>query len=1079
MKFPVQKCQLLGAVCALAQVSVATAETVNLKSSLRFFPGTTSGQYFGDTGPTYEGCASGDTLTVQSKKVMAFPEELKDDVLFCLDASDRTGWETLTVGTTTRVTKIPSKYGSRTLSTEKGNWNNGEGWGTAADLAMNAPTLSEDAELGATVLDFGECGSGRALCFDAEEDAANYVNLSNIGTIVTLRGSQAGGGWLLGGGAKGGYSWHRGMSDQFSVDDWSHRATAAYDSPFGDGNAETAFRDCTFYADGQKSAASSFSFSGGWDLFAMQPTAATLSTLGLGMGDARSGSYSRNRASGGFKVAEMIIFSRLLDEEEIADVLAYLRMKWLGSAPRDYNGRTDVDYLRAFKADTAYNLPGISFGLNVPDGETLTVTDFDGGRVRTDAAALDSYGLTKTGAGTLALGDASGYGNRIDLQEGTLAFPAKPVPTSLGAFPLAEHFDASAAAATVETDDAGNVSRWKNASAQTFRGQELFAGVPTGATAPTLVRNALGEGLHAVDFGAYGSGQYLALLTNGTQTAEIRQNVQTVLAVIDAAQGGGNLLSGLGVREGGAFTNGICRFSSEYGARCYVNGVRVDPANGYPYPGWVVVAVQGQGASSKLIGGCGTKQTSGGLKIAELAVCKGYLSEEEILDASAYLADKWLGKALPGFAAKGAPVRPDVQRFTASAGTTVRVDAGRTARVVPVGPIAFTKTGAGTLEIVADGSVEAAVTVAEGAVKYVKPSEPASDATYAVAPALHVDPSRADTLNVAESLDGTVQYVRWAADASGGDNAVYVPEVPTDYSGHRPILNKTDTVNEHPVLDFINKNRYMAFTKAIDSVRSAFVVFGSQSAEDVAAAGPLLGWFKGAAANRNGGNASGANIPDFQGGESDLSLGSGYVSPGMEWFVNGAAAVRSDLRSGGYELIEAHPAVPAHAGGLQMYGSWCTGVARYGEILVYDRALTEREKVATRNYLLKKWFPDVACAELPAATAATVTLTGLSVDCAAYAAGTAQPIVVEGTLAFAAGLTVELAGLPQTVEELEAASYVIAKADGFEGVRRLNAALRKVTLPVDGWKAVATVAANGTDLVLAFQRRPGITLIIR
>ncbi len=100
-------------------------------------------------------------------------------------------------------------------------------------------------------------------------------------------------------------------------------------------------------------------------------------------------------------------------------------------------------------------------------------------------------------------------------------------------------------------------------------------------------------------------------------------------------------------------------------------------------------------------------------------------------------------------------------------------------------------------------------------------------------------------------------------------------------------------------------------------------------------------------------------------------------------------------------------------------------------------------------------------------------------DVAACTAGTAQAIVADGTLSFAAGLTAELTNVPQTAEELEKVSCVIATAEGFEDVRRLNAALRKVKLPVDGWKAVATVAENGTDLVLSFQRRPSITLIIR
>lgn len=443
----------------------AAADGASLKSARTFFPGTTNGVYF--SGVSYEGCASGETLSVASRKVAAFPEALKGDVLFCLDASDRAGW-TLADGSDKQVVRIPSKYGSRFLTMEQGNWNDGNGWGTADNVAMLPPELAEDAELGATVLDFGQRGSGQALCFNAE-GTANYVNLTNIGTIVTLRGTQAGGGWLLGGGGPGGYAWHRGRSDQEVAD--SMTSAAAYDSPFASGNAASSFLNATIYADGQRTDVASYTFSGVWDLLAVQPTAATLTALGLGMGDARATSYNRSRASGGFKVAETIVFNRLLTEEEIQDVLAYLRTKWLAHALRDYNGRTDVDYMRVYKADTAHNQPGLSFGLDVAAGETLTVWDLDGGRIRTSVTALDDYGLMKTGAGTLSLVDASGYGNRIDLREGTLAFPAKPVPTSLGAFPVAVHFDASAASATVETNAEGRVVRWGNSSAQLFIGR--------------------------------------------------------------------------------------------------------------------------------------------------------------------------------------------------------------------------------------------------------------------------------------------------------------------------------------------------------------------------------------------------------------------------------------------------------------------------------------------------------------------------------------------------------------------------------------------------------------------------------
>lgn len=193
---------------AIGTSLVAMAENVPLKSSLMFFPGTTTGEYF--TGVTYDGCASGDTLTVGSKTVVEFPSALEASVLFQLDASSRTGWE-FAAGSETKVVKIPSKIGSRTLSMELGNWNGGDGWGTTAELAMLPPELAYDEELGATVLDFGALGSGKALCFDAVGETA-YANMSGIGTIITLRGTQNGGGWLLGGG-NGGYGWHRSSSD--------------------------------------------------------------------------------------------------------------------------------------------------------------------------------------------------------------------------------------------------------------------------------------------------------------------------------------------------------------------------------------------------------------------------------------------------------------------------------------------------------------------------------------------------------------------------------------------------------------------------------------------------------------------------------------------------------------------------------------------------------------------------------------------------------------------------------------------------------------------------------------------------
>lgn len=88
-----------------------------------------------------------------------------------------------------------------------------------------------------------------------------------------------------------------------------------------------------------------------------------------------------------------------------------------------------------------------------------------------------------------------------------------------------------------------------------------FAAVPSGAAAPTLVTDALGEGLNAIDFGVYGSGRSLAVVTNATAGSVVSQQVQTVLAVVDVAQGGGTLLGGgkstglIGGSDGTAMTS--------------------------------------------------------------------------------------------------------------------------------------------------------------------------------------------------------------------------------------------------------------------------------------------------------------------------------------------------------------------------------------------------------------------------------------------------------------------------------------------------------------------------------------------
>lgn len=78
--------------------------------------------------------------------------------------------------------------------------------------------------------------------------------------------------------------------------------------------------------------------------------------------------------------------------------------------------------------------------------------------------------------------------------------------------------------------------------------------------------------------------------------------------------------------------------------------------------------------------------------------------------------------------------------------------------------------------------------------------------------------------------------------------------------------------------------------------------------------------------------------------------------------TNGAVA----LPTGGYELIDVHPTAGAHVSALACYKqAYMRGGMRIAEVIIYNRPLSEREKVATRNYLTHKWFPDRPLQALP------------------------------------------------------------------------------------------------------------------
>lgn len=905
--------------------------------------------------------------------------------IFRFDCAQTNGW-TFKEGTR-EVLKIPSLVGSRFLSTS----NDGGSWRTFA-LASPVWTTS-GAELGGRpYLDFGAMGSQRGMVFNPDPATATtaFPNGSNvlerIGTVFYVYGSQNGGGWLMGGGYgdnlsynrhfSSGYLWHRGISRRELQDTGVnvHFADPVLRNPGYDPSVRG-----TIWHDGWWTPPQYAGFTGGWEALAFQPTNEMASATGIGMND------GRDRArSGGQRIAEMIVYDRHLTVFERQQVEAYLQAKWFDHVPRGWNGDARLGFARGHTNDyvQATSAAGVALTMDVPAGETLTVERVMGGR-------QEGAGLVKTGGGALRLGDAEHYAGTVTLRGGSLEFACRAVPDAPPTNVLV-WLDAAYAAEPMRTaqDDAGveRLAHWTNRAPDSVVSGNVLVGARPAASDmaqwPVVRRDALGDGLPVLDFGVCAgsnAGMSLSFETNETSSAEVSiGGVCTVVAVVGSQAGGGHLVghssewnSFSRVADTPGTSDGFFRGVSDADVAnrrvlVYLDGQRADPAHGYLHPGYQVVALRGIPTQNGINRIGGAKTVAGGLRLAEILIYNRVLSDREFMDAQAYLARKWLDRDLPGYRRAEGHDWPAVQNVVVAEPSAIDVPAGATVRVGTLKVKAeLRKTGAGTLEAErmegfhSDDS-DVPLKVEGGAVRVVGRLEPAADDAPAADPSLHLDATRLDRMDVV-SVNGTNFVSRWF-------DARFRNEAVQDTDHQRPWVNDdADALcNGLPVVDFGRFSagkggKAMEFYVPMDSVRSAFVVWGAQNN-----GGFLLGSSgANAGAPRYGSNSY---IFDFHRGivdnafteKSPLLNANGTLAHvyNGEIYVDGVRTNYHYVPKADYQLVEIHTKGGAHVSALAMdRGGWDRrGGQRLGEVLLYERKLTERERVATRNYLMKKWF---------------------------------------------------------------------------------------------------------------------------
>ena len=503
------------------------------------------------------------------------------------------------------------------------------------------------------------------------------------------------------------------------------------------------------------------------------------------------------------------------------------------------------------------------------------------------------------------------------------------------------------------------------------------------------------------------------------------------------------------------------------------------------------------------------KYANGGMRIAEYVIYTNSLTYAERLQVAQYLSRKWLGSDI--HYEEWDPTARGAAADIAATGAELDVADGNACFVGTVaGEGAFVKTGAGTAHVEALGSGAVRVEAGELVVRSL-----ALDGSGLPENAwLHMDAAKAGTLTCDEA-GGVKKLVRW--DDARGTGASLRP-----LDGAKRGTLVEGALNGLPVVDLgaagsgaalrcyredgtpwpHSNNSDEDFIPDLPRMRTAFVVHGSKNG-----GGTILGaWGNGYPAQGLPHKSTDPAAPIFTQSADHWSWTYGPLSAAVS---NGTATVRQNGLpldpfttpfSGGYDVFAFRWSTGRKFDSFAAYNQTASlsGGLEYGEIVVYERALTDVEFDTVEAYLQKKWFdrntPGFLQAEptsLAVAAGAKVRLEGGALATGGLSgAGTvdgtvalradgvltaevqedgtvAGPLTVTGVADLSKGGAIELSG---AVEKLAVGSYPLVAASplAFGGAWTCASPRRdlKVSLVRSGDAVVLRVTACGTLLIL-------------
>ena len=580
--------------------------------------------------------------------------------------------------------------------------------------------------------------------------------------------------------------------------------------------------------------------------------------------------------------------------------------------------------------------------------------------------------LTKRGGGELVLGGTRGADVRLYVEDGALTLDGRAAGDTRASLlaKAALHLDATAESSLTKLpageDGRIQVSQWAD-----VRGNGVAAATPSSSSRLTIINNPfiannVANDFRMIDFGSSHADEESVAKwgpTNCLMKFAKMENVREAFYVAKYHRKPG-FNAVLGDNVAATLQPASCLFggSANFGARTgdiYANGMRIDgkwwPDSGYGLTNINVISV---GSPSNMVFSTIASEQeysdrTGGMMIGEIILYTNELTRVERMRVHQYLCDKWLRKAY------SADVDAGQVFLQGGENSTIGVSSGRTASVVdviaPGGKIV--KIGEGTLKIDALYPANALVSVRGGSVRIARSVGTAKTDAPAADPAVWLDAMDVDSIVCEEGEEDVRRLVSWS-DRRGGVTATASDVRPSVVAAASPTgLAAVDFGSGEATYSYVKFPWWgdtgtkftagFAVVRQLVSDRTYVPYFGSKNMTFM----------------REG----------KHGGSHCRFISENYTHPVLGaavWTLNGvpqdpivynkALSDKTDFKVVAFSASE-KVLVDAIAFARNS-ASYCGGM-QVGEVLLYDRELTDSERRNTEAYLMRRWLG----AEHPAA----------------------------------------------------------------------------------------------------------------